>query len=1225
MKRLMLKSAIVALLIPSVVILWLLFSESALQWAFQRALPYLPGQLHITQLEGRLTGPITLNGLRYQYEGTQISAEQLVINWHPGALLGGAVDITQLHGRKLTVTLADTPRTEPLTLPDIDLPWRLAVRDVQLDELHFKQGDQEIAINQIKLDAKALFNRIDIDQLRLSADSYTINLTGRLNPSGHYRHQLEVNWRYRLPSNLQQSHLKQRIDGPLQLTLNADLYDLLQSLHWQATLKAHSENLALLENSLPTAKGSIELNSKGDLNSAQVSGQLTGNHPDTGPLAATFTLQRQTENTIEIERLQLQAPNSHTRINARGHWQPGADGGNVELTLDWQQLRWPLSGAAWFHSALGSGWLTGNLNEYEFGIATDRPWPQAPPSDWYASGQGNLDGIEFHSLRLDTMAGETEAKGQLRWRPQLQWQASVTLADINPASLLPEWPGKLQGRLDNQGRYGDGQLTVVTELDKLSGTLRDYPVDLQGRFEWRDNGLDIDHAELHAADSTVTLHGRAADTLDLNWTLNATDLATLYPKAQGALTAKGRLAGPLQAPVLEANLKGDGLAFADYAAAHLQSTLQIDPQHWQRLDVDLSAQQVTFAGQAINTLRLIADDRQLQLNADLANASIRLALQGEMDDQQWRGTIKQADVAITEFGLWQLNAATSLRLSPTSITLDTPCWVHDDAQLCLNLQGDENNLRGSFKLRQLPLALLTPWLPPELDLNGTSDGEGRFNYARNAPFAAQAKLTLAAGSVTYPLVEGAPEQWHYQGGSLEATQDETGIEAQADLAVTNEDHLRAHLRLPQAQLPSLEPDRQPVKGSARVEIHDLGLLEALLPEIQDLQGVLAIRLDIGGTLDQPSLTGQADLNNGSLRVPRLGLTIDPLALHGQINNAQLDFRLDARSGDGQLTLKGMTKLEPAAGWPTEITIKGENFEAAKIPEARVQISPDLTVQIQSNNVRTEGSVHIPYAKIQPKDVTTAVHESEDTVIIGGEQTTEEKWKIYTHIRLTLGERVQFYGFGFEGKFGGSLLLEDEPGQLTKATGELNVPEGRYRAYGQRLDVERGRLLYTGGPLTNPGLDFRSVRKIGTITAGLHVRGTVNQPQIELFSVPAMGETDTLSYLLLGRPIETASGEEGAMMAKATLALGLSGGDRLARTLGDRFGLDEMRIETSETEDQAALVMGRYLSPKLYISYGVGLIDAVNVFSVRYQISDKWQLKGESGEHQGADLLYTIER
>ena len=55
------------------------------------------------------------------------------------------------------------------------------------------------------------------------------------------------------------------------------------------------------------------------------------------------------------------------------------------------------------------------------------------------------------------------------------------------------------------------------------------------------------------------------------------------------------------------------------------------------------------------------------------------------------------------------------------------------------------------------------------------------------------------------------------------------------------------------------------------------------------------------------------------------------------------------------------------------------------------------------------------------------------------------------------------------------------------------------------------------------------------------------------------------------------------------------------------------------------MVGRYLSPDIYVSYGVGLVEAINTFTVRYQLSDQWHIKAESGESQGADIFYTIDR
>ena len=162
-------------------------------------------------------------------------------------------------------------------------------------------------------------------------------------------------------------------------------------------------------------------------------------------------------------------------------------------------------------------------------------------------------------------------------------------------------------------------------------------------------------------------------------------------------------------------------------------------------------------------------------------------------------------------------------------------------------------------------------------------------------------------------------------------------------------------------------------------------------------------------------------------------------------------------------------------------------------------------------------------------------------------------------------------------------------------------------------------------MDNPGLDIRAVREVNDVTVGLKVLGRLQQPEIELFSDPVMGQTDMLSYLLFGRPMESTSSTEGETMGQAALALGLAGGDILARTVGDRFGIDDVRVESNDTGDEASLVVGSYLSPKLYVSYGVGLMDSLNSLNLRYQLSNRWQLEVESGETSGADLFYTIER
>ncbi|MCW8853147.1 MAG: translocation/assembly module TamB domain-containing protein, partial [Gammaproteobacteria bacterium] len=704
------------------------------------------------------------------------------------------------------------------------------------------------------------------------------------------------------------------------------------------------------------------------------------------------------------------------------------------------------------------------------------------------------------------------------------------------------------------------------------------------------------------------------------------NLAELYPGASGEFYARGRLSGLQSAPKINARLNGKMLSIADYKINNIDSQLAVDIFNWQDIDLKLSAQSLKFKNYTLQTLDIDADSQQLKLKAVSDSVTAKVELEGNTRPQGWHGQINKIDIQTTQYANWQLDKPVAFNFDQQALLIDNLCLKSHDAKLCTKVQRNNELWQSELEIQNLPVKIFGPLLADNLKFEGMTNATANLQFSPADQLTGQAHIQLTPGVIHYPVLEGEQERWEYHSGKINITLNNQGLNASSEIKLSNDDYLQGQLTLPGAKLTQLDINKQAIQAEVQLKIHDPGLIEVMLPEIQDLKGEVELVLSINGVMAQPGLSGHAELLNGELRIPRLGLSIKKISLTGQSDDFEkLNFHLTGQSGDGQLNITGQTLLDRNAGWPTTINIKGEAFEVSNIAEARLVATPDLKIEIQQRTINISGDVLIPYANLQPKDITTAEHVSADSVVIGSEQSAEEKWSVFTKIRLTLGERVSFYGFGYDGHFGGSLLLQDEPGQTTRATGEITAIEGRYAAYGQRLAVEHGRLLYTGGSLINPGLDLRAVRRVSNITAGLKVRGTLDQPQIELFSIPAMGQTDALAYLLLGRPLESATGDDGAMMAKAVLALSLSGSDRLARSLGSRFGMDEMRVESGENGDQAYLVMGRYLSPKLYISYGVGLIESINTLNVRYQISDKWQLKGESGEHQGADILYTFER
>ena len=129
----------------------------------------------------------------------------------------------------------------------------------------------------------------------------------------------------------------------------------------------------------------------------------------------------------------------------------------------------------------------------------------------------------------------------------------------------------------------------------------------------------------------------------------------------------------------------------------------------------------------------------------------------------------------------------------------------------------------------------------------------------------------------------------------------------------------------------------------------------------------------------------------------------------------------------------------------------------------------------------------------------------------------------------------------------------------------------------------------------------------------------------LWSEPTLPETDQLSYLILGRPASGASASDVSLLSRAATALGVRGGNFLARGLAGHLRLEEAEIETGEGGYRtASLVLGTYLSPRLYVAYGVGLFEPESVYRVRYTLDERWTLQAETGGSTNAEIEYSIE-
>ena len=118
-------------------------------------------------------------------------------------------------------------------------------------------------------------------------------------------------------------------------------------------------------------------------------------------------------------------------------------------------------------------------------------------------------------------------------------------------------------------------------------------------------------------------------------------------------------------------------------------------------------------------------------------------------------------------------------------------------------------------------------------------------------------------------------------------------------------------------------------------------------------------------------------------------------------------------------------------------------------------------------------------------------------------------KLDLDISTDLGNNFLFSGFGLSSRLAGEVRITAQGRDLPRASGTIRTRSGRFDAYGQKLDIERGVLTFNG-LLDNPGLDVRAVRKGLAVEPGVRISGTAQKPVIKLVSDPELPDAEKLA-------------------------------------------------------------------------------------------------------------------
>jgi translocation and assembly module TamB len=1081
------------------------------------------------------------------------------------------------------------------------------------------------------LHARALGELRAADPMRLKGEATT-----RMNIEGQPEWRADASF----DGDLLELPLLATLQTPFRADITARLLELNRAFHWDGRARVHNFDLQAFGGGTALGIVSGTLDIGGEMNEFHARGPLLVPGLGTGLFDTAFA-GSYSERVVTASHYSFTHRGTGSELEGSGRISPAEGGPELSLTGRWRELRWPLVDAftaerpPLFASGAGEYTLDG-LWPYAITARGDVHVPRLDPMTAELGGALHKDHLAIERLLLNAFGGTAQLSGEARWKPQESWRLAGLVDDFDPGHLRPGFDGTLDFQMDANGAPfgGDGRLEFA--FRDLRGRLRGNNASGSGRVVLDREDWTFDDLRFRAGNTRLAIDGEigASRALALDFSLDADNLALLAPEARGELHARGKLAGTSTAPVVQFTAQGRGIEHEDLRIEKLAANVDVDWRGQRSSQADIAITRMTLAERELTQFNARMDgttrDHVIRADALAGKTSLHLSSKGGFADGVWKGTVGDFFIDDSANIDLQLASPFELMVSADAFRVNALCLHGKMARLCGEAAGDAQGWRARGEASHLPINTLTAGLTRNVEYQGSLNARASASATRGAPFVGEARIDLVDAAIRHRLASGRTDIINFGSGYFTLKADPAQLTGELRLDAAERAVIGGRVR---AERTGGDLMAAPMRGSLQMATGELGFLTLYLPAIDRAAGQFDANLSFEGTLGRPRASGVIKLTGAELDLYQVNLQLRALDMEARIVANNLEFSTKARAGAGTLASAG--KLEWREGQPHgEISVDGENLRVVNVPEARIDASPDLDFRIAGREILVKGEVKIPLARIQPADLTNAVLPSADEKLIGPTEAVEkDPFRVTSEITMTLGDDVRVDTYGLTGHITGSITERTLPGEPSRATGELQVRNGEYLALARKLEIERGRLIFNGGLLADPAVDIRAIKEFPDVKAGVNVRGSLRAPRLTFFSEPTYPQSQIVSLLLAGGGLENAQaiGQPGSPGASTEAAK--QAGAVLLAQLGQNIGLPDISVESSgrrsnetgRVSNETSVVLGKYLSPRLYVSYGVSLTESINTIKMRYTLDDNWTIKTEAGKESAADLVFTIEK
>jgi hypothetical protein len=340
------------------------------------------------------------------------------------------------------------------------------------------------------------------------------------------------------------------------------------------------------------------------------------------------------------------------------------------------------------------------------------------------------------------------------------------------------------------------------------------------------------------------------------------------------------------------------------------------------------------------------------------------------------------------------------------------------------------------------------------------------------------------------------------------------------------------------------PDDTPLTAKVRLPRSSVNFIRQFVPAVQELDGDVALDVDVTGTIARPVLSGSGDMTVNVARASNA--TLPALRdFKARLNFARDALTLEQFGGElsgGHFTMSGRVTFPKLTAANLDLQLKSDSALIARNDTLTARADADIKIAGPLNSANVTGTVSMTNSHFL---------KNLDLIPIGlpGRPAPQppaarpefsfpdpplRDWKFDVQIKtkdpVLIRGSLANGGAVSDLHLGGTGLRPTLDGTVRLDNVEATLPFSR-------LEVSSGFAYFSPDDSFNPKLDLHGTSVIHDHTIHVYVYGTALQPEAVFTSEPPLPQEEIISLLATGTTREELTGSNNVLAGRAAMLLG----------------------------------------------------------------------------------------